>query len=438
MPALRGRHLACAQRSHDGPVRKEGNAVLAGASTTDRPGDAWTPWTPLVSVAQTADRWLETLGGRRWWAFWSALLATGVGMVGAGPPLNGYGDERSVIWRYDLHNRGPQLFDPGVPLDGQVGNLTFRVVPRLIGGALGLDRMWQFQTLQLLVGVVFLWAAARLFAEALGSRPLATLLVVATAATWTGASAWLEVRGLFDPFSYAFLALAMWVRRPVAVGSVALAATFCDERALIALPPVLAWHAFRPEAIETAVSPPAAGTGAASQGLRVFFRPATVAVAVAVAAHLAIRAWLKHRYGLQENHNRYPEDPLTQLRNYPNGLWGALEGLWIVVAAAVVTAWHGRRWVVVAVLVLAGVPSLLAGVSVVDISRSIGYVWPLAPLATLVLGRSGLSHRVLHRVVWFATALSLAWPVLYTAGDQTIDWNYPLPLVIVRFLTGGP
>lgn len=374
---------------------------------------------PVRRAARIVDAWLDRVVVGRWWALRATAIAMATGMVLAGPPFGGFAQDWFPVWRYDLANSGPQLFDAGVNVDDQTGNLTFRVLPRLIGAILHLDQLWQFYVLQILFGALFLWMAATVYREAVGSRSLATLLTVATACTWAGATAWVETRGLFDAFGLAFLAVTLRVRHPAAVLAAALAASFCDERTIIVLPLVAAWQAWRP----------AVGDG---EVLAAWRRLPVLALGAAALAHLAIRTWLKHRYGLPEGHNRYPENPLTQLRNYPNGLWGAYEGLWLLVAAGLATWWHrGQRWVVGAIVAFGSLP-LIAGVSVVDISRAIAFGWPLVPVC--LLGVRHLHHQVVRRLVWLATAVSMAWPMVYAAGDQSVDWAYPLPLVLLNLL----
>jgi len=407
--------------------------------------DPWTPVEPLARAAAAVDGWLHRITRGRWWAWQAVGIAVVVGMVLAGPPVGGFQSPRAVVWRYDFANSGPQLFDPHVNLHDATGNLTFRFVPRLIGAAFGFDSQWQFYVMQLVFGVLLLWAVAQIYDQVLGSRVQATLLTVATACTWAGATAWVETRGLFDVVGIALLALCMRTRRPWLALFFALAASFSDERALIALPVVICWHAFRPdhrldefEELHAVDEEYGAATlapiGTEPSFVRRFLRPLPLLVALTFVLHLGIRTWLKHRYGLVESHNRYPDNPYTQLRNYPNGIWGAFEGLWLVIVAGVATLVHRRQWALALLFGLVGIPSLLVGMSVVDVSRAIAYAWPLAPLAAL--GLRGLPAASIRRLVWIATGVCAVWPMVYAAGDQTVDWFYPAPLVIVHLATG--
>lgn len=423
-------------------VEEAGGAAPAPAS--------WTPIDPVLRFVAWVERRLARLTTGRWWAWKVVALATAVGMLLAGPPIGGAAPESSPLWRYVLDNSGPQLFDPDVPLDQHVGNLTFRVFPRLLGAGFGFEHQWQFLLVQFLFGLAFLWAAAKLFDEVLRSRVLAALLTIGTATIWAGATAWLENRGLFDAIAISLLALAMVARRPWVALPLALAAGFTDERAVIALPMVVLWQVMRPEPEPADVGDADADADVDADRAdaieprseavttrwrwRALLRPTPLVLMAALLIHFGIRTWLKHRYGLHENRNRYPENPFTQIRNYPNGLWGAFEGLWILVVAGVATFVHRRQWTEAVLVVLAGGASLTAGVSVVDISRAIAYAWPMVPLA--MLGLVGIARPAVRTLIWLAVAVCVIWPMVYTAGDQTVDWSYPAPLVVVLNLPG--
>jgi hypothetical protein len=405
---------------------------------------SWTPIDPVLRFVAWTERRLAGLATGRRWTWKVVVLAAAIGMFLAGPPLGSIPSDGEGLWPTVIGNSGPRLFDPSVPRVGQAGNLTFRVFPRLIGAALGFEHVWQFLLVQFLFGILLLWAAAKLFDEVLRSRVLAALLTIGTATIWGGATAWMETRGLFDGIAISLLGLAMVARRWWVALPLAIAAGFTDERAVIALPLVVCWQVMRPEqeAAEDAAaeSAPSDGVDARSEAVttpwrwRGLLRPTPLLLMSAVLIHFAIRTWLKHRYGLHENEDRYPENPFTQIRNYPNGLWGAFEGFWILVVAGVASFVHRRQWTEAVVIVIGAGASLTAGVSVVDISRAVAYAWPAVPLA--LLGLVGIARPAVRTLVWFAVALCVVWPMVYAAGDQTVDWYYPAPLVVLLNVPG--
>lgn len=400
--------------------------------TSTRDSEPWTPSDAPLALAHRASDILGRLASSRWWAWWAVLLAVVLGVFLASPALHAP-DADAPGWVYVRENSGPQLFDPAVAATSQQANTTFRVVPRLIGAAFSLSHPWQFLLVQLGFGLVFLWTAAKLYAEALRDRISALLLVIALGSTWAGATAWLEVRGLFDAIALALLALSMRARRLPVVVVVLVLAGFTDERAVLATPLVVAWHALRPPTPGDRAD--ARGTlDDDRRGLRPFLRPVPLAAAATVGIHLMIRTWLKHRYGLSEGANRSPGEPFSQLSNYPNGLWGALEGVWLVVAAGLMGLRRHRGTAAAGLAALAAIPILLAGVSVFDISRAVAYVWPLAPLACV--GLRHVPRDWLRRAVAIAATVTVVWPVIYASDENTVQWVYPLPLALVERFAG--
>ena len=388
--------------------------MQAGADGEWNPGHivlAWRAW---------LTRPIDRLAGSRRWSWWTGLWAFSVGILVDG--LNPRADASSEQWRYIIdHTRG-DLVAPAVP-GSREANLTFRIVPRLVGRVLHLSSPYQFLIVQWLLAIVMLAVIARLLDEALDDRRAAVVGTFGAVGLWAVASAWTDPRGNFDAAAVLLLLVAMLVRKPPLILVGALAATFVDERAFIVAPLVALWHLLRdddprqPKAMRDLAWVPA------------------LTVVAAMAAHLVIRSWLKARYGVGEGQNRSPGDPWTQLNNYPNGIWGALEGYWLVALAGLATMWRsGRRLLATGASLVIGV-TLLVGVSVFDISRSVGFIFPIVPVALLAMRPVERSWK--ESLLWVAAAVSLLWPLLYAADDRTVVWEYPLPLLIVDWAMNG-
>lgn len=48
-----------------------------------------------------------------------------------------------------------------------------------------------------------------------------------------------------------------------------------------------------------------------------------------------------------------------------------------------------------------------------------------------------LRPRVVHRVALVCLALSAVWPIYYVGGKHSIWWSYPLPVQVIRLITGA-
>ncbi|QXC59873.1 hypothetical protein KSP35_16015 [Aquihabitans sp. G128] len=382
---------------------------------------------PLAPHKERLDRLVSRVAAGRWWQVRTAIvgLVLGVLLAGTYPPPH-FGEDAQ--WRYIIeHSRG-SLFDPNIGPESREANLTFRFVPRLVGKVLFFDSPWAFVALQVVAAVVLLVVLAKLLDEALGDRRAAVVATVGTVGLWAVAGAWVDLRGNFDALAVLLLLVAMASRRPPIVFLVGLAATFTDERAVFALPIVAAWHLLRDDhAAERARRTWQAAARA------VPWLPVGAALAAGV-GHLAIRQALKARYGIHEGRNRSPGEPLAQLNNYPSGIWGALEGYWFLTVAGLATTWHrGSRLVVLGCVGCVAV-TIVVAMSVFDISRSVVFLFPVVPFAAL--GLRHLPRRATRGLVWTAALVSLAWPLLYAADQATVNWAYPLPLLLVDHLRG--
>ena len=115
------------------------------------------------------------------------------------------------------------------------------------------------------------------------------------------------------------------------------------------------------------------------------------------------------------------------------GIWSALEGLWIPVLYAGIMLYRNKRYF--EMLKYAGICCiiLLAGLMVVDITRSVVYLFPVVFAAITVLQRY-VSKEKLNQLLWFALILCFVYPAYYTGGKSSIWWTYPLPLQMLRFI----
>lgn len=78
---------------------------------------------------------------------------------------------------------------------------------------------------------------------------------------------------------------------------------------------------------------------------------------------------------------------------------------------------------------------LVASLAVVDISRTTAFLLPalFAGLAILKVSETDANYR---RVVLLSSAVSVFWPMYYVGGKSTIWWVYPLPIQMIRLITG--
>lgn len=279
--------------------------------------------------------------------------------------------------------------------------------------------------LQAFAGVFLLGTCVWLAATASGSRLIGLMTGVGAGATWAGATAFCELRGVFDGIALCLMLGAMASRGFVVAAVCVFAACWTDERALVSFPllAVSAWMLYRaaPEYKTcggTRLTGPIGGM--------------TLGILLHLASRFLYAAWagLPHRFdgnGL--------EVLLSQINNAPMGVWSGLEGGWLAVAGAVIVAWsRGQRlWS----LVCLGAIGLVLAVSlaVVDISRTTAFLLPVL-FAALAILRASEREESFRRLVFLSAAISVLWPMYYVGGKSTIWWVYPLPMQLIRLATG--
>ena len=249
-------------------------------------------------------------------------------------------------------------------------------------------------------------------------RDIATAATVTVALTYAGVTAFTEMTGNFDAVALAFLAGAIATRRWPLIGLFTFLAGWTDERAIVASAFVLAAHLVLSD----------------RRGVAVLRDAAVLAVIGGLAAHALTRVFITIRYNLEQPSNFGGNHFSDGLNLLPIGLWTGLEGLWLVVAAGAAALVRQRRLGGLVAL-LAGLTAVgIGGIAVVDITRSMAYLLPASLVSIAALARfSPESLTVLSRTALF---LSLVWPVYYAGGTKTVYWIYPLPLQLVRHLTG--
>jgi hypothetical protein len=264
--------------------------------------------------------------------------------------------------------------------------------------------------LQAVLLLTLLLAAER----ACRDRRMALGLALAVAGTYVGTSVWRDVCLWFDHCAYGLLAVALLARGPgLAMGAVVLAA-FTDERALLAVPALVAFHRWT-------------GAGAAVR----------LALAAAVPAYVALRLGLRGPLEFWPPGQGVGNASVVarNLEVAAPGLWSALEGGWIALVAA--GAWlareaAGRRE---AVLAVAGLLPVAAAFAVGDFTRSAAYAFPAVLAAGAVLARPGAGEAGGRRVAWLAAAWSLAVPNLFVMDQILVEqW---LPVVAFNAWLGG-
>lgn len=300
-------------------------------------------------------------------------------------------------------------------------NLIFRLTMPVLAHTLHLGVIGCF-AVQFAAGILLFYLLARLLERATHDRCVALLVCLGVAGTWGGVTSFVELRGIFDGVAIFLVLAAMYVRQPVGIAVLIFAASFTDERAILAAGFAYLWWVLE--------SDPSRLRRAGS-----WFNPRSLSVAAGVAGHLVLRYYLSQRFGLHTEGSAQLLSGnaifVSQINNFPLGVWTGLEGLWVLVCLSLLSLKGISKPLLVAYVGLVLVIAFAAG-SVVDITRSMAYLLPAVPVAIASLR----SDRNLRWVSLVAASVCLACPTWYAGGTNSVWWQYPLPVQLIRRVVG--
>jgi len=313
------------------------------------------------------------------------------------------------------------------PLGGDLHEpiLRYRLTIPLIAHLLGFRSIGSLYALQVVFNCAFL---AMLFAVIASRTPRALALMASACFAFSQAgqtgNTWLGVQ---DPVTNFSICLLM-VRTDLWVSAVIFAGLLADERAVLALPFVLIWHALEDD--------PEKGPG-----LSRVFRPLLVFAVGAAAAFGLRRALqsgligpgipkLKVYDGIAQN----IRSPLRQLFSYPDSFFlaplFAFRFLWLLPAFMLTrvpsSITKGLTW-----LTLLGIAGGTLVVSFGgDWTRSVAFMFPAFLWMVPVLAKHARDARKIFMVVLLGMVLS---PQFF--NDPTRGgWIRPLPAVLMRLI----
>jgi len=382
-----------------------------------------------VSYAST--QWMERLSARRGMFAASllvgviaALLAVFVSFPGTilYHPLFGSRISDTLKLSHDLFAR-----------DLEEDILAYRIVVPLLSGWTGTNRPWllvivfQWATIVLALAVSFLAIVRKVGKDGVRyAWPLTLALGLSFFTFWSYYGS-----GSFDAVTQLTLALALLISRSWTLAPLAFVGTLNDERFLIAAPFIVLWHA-------------------REAGLRELLRSSWPRI---VALLLALGAVAFFRHGLTSEPWGKPmllpkvyqliwQDVILGLK--PFGTHSRPTG-WLVFLVNVFMSFRWLWWVVIAFLLtplpnvsrtfkflFAGalVAALLSTAAVMDVARSVGFLFPAILLAAVHWIPANAIRAA--RQLWWILLFLIVTPVFCINGNLPAFW-LPLPLEGARY-----
>jgi hypothetical protein len=201
-----------------------------------------------------------------------------------------------------------------------------------------------------------------------------------------------------------------------------LLAFFTDERALIASSLILLWFWVIAQPLE-------------KLSLANLYSPnyRMLAVVGSWLAYFALRVLLQQTCGLQTVYTG-----TNYFRRHGNmhflGMWTGLEGFWLIVALSILILIVKKKWTFLACYCLSMLVVVYVSLSVIDISRSMGYLLPCVFISLYLLAQVEATRAVRG---WTALVAIVCLSPSYDVRGTLVITMQPLPVQIWRIVRMG-
>lgn len=378
------------------------------------------------------DGQLGDIGATRWWRLKLAMFCTLCSICYATPFFTLLSPaEPPLLWNV-IHL---QAAHPLTPVSGlepgsheakHVFRLTMPLLAKLSGVASERGQMLLLFSMQYAAGVLFFGLCFTLFQQLLQNQAAATLFTLSTAFIYPGQACFFDLFGYFDGMAMFFLLLTFVWRSPLLILGCLLAAFWVDERAIVAASYTYLWLKLR--------------TGKAG-GWRQLLLPDrhSVVVPLAIVITLGLRYWLTREHGFVlpvsadgcVGFTRFLK--AERLFRLPIGIWSPLKLHWLLLGLAGICLGLHRRFALLVLSGLAVLASICVALAVVDITRSLNYVFPAVILSVGIVAKASQQRFMLGLAV-VLLVLSILVPSYFVMTGA--DWLLPLPVKMLfsRFI----
>jgi hypothetical protein len=319
-----------------------------------------------------------------------------------------------------------QIKDPFSPKEysdmSHNSKLAFRLTVPVIAHVLHVDRIGCF-VIQAICFIILFYTLLSLAYSVTQDKITSLLILGGIAFMFVGNVLVSDLRAIFDVVAFCFMALTMLSRNFFFILGYALLAYFTDERALVASGLIFIWFIIRDLPL----------TSFTLQDLMKLKSPA-IAVVFSWLLYFLLRWSLGHYFGLKTSDGG--TNMLSkQLNNILFGAWTGLEGFWVIVGLGCILLYLKRYYLLLLVISGAMLVVMYVAYSVIDITRSFAYIFPVIFIFLQVLAK--LENREAIRKYALITFLICLFPTYYTDGEGGILYYFPLPFRIAGLFMHG-
>ena len=290
--------------------------------------------------------------------------------------------------------------------------LTFRLfVPLLI-------RLFHLNIIgitivQFLFGMATVYFFIRSILKITNNKTVTVLFTLAFAATAICTNPFNDILGYLDGFALFFLVLPFAFNSPIIIFIAVFFAAWVDERGLIASSLIFLWILFIKKENKKIVE--------------------ITAVVFAWIAYFSIRFFIAYKYHLLTHTESTGISMLLhQFNNLPLGIWTGLEGFWLLICFAFIVLIKQNKKLIALLFFIGILLIIMVALSVSDITRSMIYLFPGIFIA-LAIVKEVETDKNLIRIATVVLLLCALFPQLNVGGYNSVNWQYPFPLQMIRY-----
>lgn len=265
-------------------------------------------------------------------------------------------------------------------------------------------------------GIATIYLFIKSLLKITNNKTITVLLTFAFAGTAICKNPFNDILGFLDGFAIFFLIIPIAFNNPFITFLAVFLAGWVDERALIATDFIFLWTLFC--------------YNDKIKWVRLF------AIISGWITYFCLRFYLAYHFNLITLTDAVGYEILrNQVNNIPIGIWTGLEGFWILIVLSILILWVQKRRIFAILFSFCILLSTLVAFSVNDITRSLIYLFPSIFISLHII-RDVESDINLTKISLVVLLLCMLFPQLVVGGYSTVIWQYPLPLQILRYLTG--
>jgi len=247
--------------------------------------------------------------------------------------------------------------------------------------------------LQLLLGVLLFYLLSGFLYEITHDKTNTLFISIALACIYFGSSFFVEFGGYGDFYSYFFLFLAIYFRNFFPVLGSTMAASWCDERAVLASTLVFTYWWLEKSCREQ------------NYTIRLIPNRQMIAVALAIVSYFAIRFYLINHLGMEATYKKgeFSEQLFGSLPSYGFKMAWILEGFWLALLLSFLILFSNKNFVFLGLMAIASFGMIISGFTTYDSTRSGTFVFPMIFLSIIIINNQ-LTKREM-RILLFLIAL---------------------------------